>query len=522
MENNKKPTRKVYGKPAVRSSPSRGQIKNAKQGERPVDKATVNTVRRGNTESDAALKTVGASNENEKNSFEKISVNKDVKTQPAENENVKESPRGDIVDAGQGVIEAKLKESGIHEFFTRNAEAETRIIHRAGVDIPMLMIFIFLVSFGLIMVFSASYAYSYNKFGNSYDFILDQLLYVIVGLAVVGIITVFYDYFMNKKMIRFLIVMYFLFLCFLLVLVIFIGTSEDEAQRWLSIMGINIQPSEFMKGGLILLLAMYYSMYNEAIKKGRWYKSFLMGTVIPMIPVGAVVLLVFFENHTSGMIILLAIGVMMVLMGEKNHWFIGIIGVAGIVAVVYFINYLMTVDPETAPEWANKITSKYAWKRIEIWLNPENFDLKQDLWQTAQGLYAIGSGGFMGVGFGQSRQKHMFVSQPQNDFIYTIICEELGFVGGVAVIALFLMLAWRGYVIGKRIPDRFSRYTVWGLSFSITMQAFLNIGVVTNLIPNTGISLPFFSYGGSSIMSMMIEMGFILALSRYAVQPARR
>ena len=126
----------------------------------------------------------------------------------------------------------------------------------------------------------------------------------------------------------------------------------------------------------------------------------------------------------------------------------------------------------------------------------------------------------MGVGFGQSRQKHLFVSQPQNDFIFTIVCEELGFVGAVAVIVLFVALIWRGFKVGARIPDTFSRMTVWGLTASITMQAFLNMAVVTNILPNTGISLPFFSYGGSSIISLMIEVGIILALSRYAHKDA--
>lgn len=433
------------------------------------------------------------------------------------NHNVPTSEHG----TGEYTVEAKLKEKAGTSVFrkinTDTVYSESKVIHRGGMDIPMLMIFIMLIAYGIIMVFTASYAYAYNKTGNSYDFIKSQLIFVAIGIGIIAAIVVLYDLVMNKRLIPVAVVAYYLLMVAMLVLVLIIGKSDGEAKRWIYIGSVSIQPSEFMKGGLIMMMALYYSMYHKAIKESRGAKSFFMGTVFPMVVfIVPVVFLIYMENHASGMIIMFLIGIMMIVFGEKRHWFIGSCAVIGITLVTVAIIYLINLDKETATGIGKKIIESYQWRRIEIWLRPENFDLRDDLWQTAQGMYAIGSGGFMGVGFGQSRQKHMFVSQPQNDFIYTIICEELGFVGAVAVIVLFCMLVWRGYIIGKRIPDRFSRYTVWGLTMSIAMQAFLNIAVVTNLIPNTGISLPFFSYGGSSIISLMIEVGLILAMSRYA------
>ncbi len=430
-----------------------------------------------------------------------------------------------VGQTGEYTVEARIKDkkanSIINKVNTSAVYSESKIIHRGGIDIPMLMIFIMLIAYGVIMVFTASYAYAYNKTGNSYDFIKSQLIFVAIGIVIIAAIVILYDYIMNKRLIPLAVGGYYALMIAMLVLVLIIGKSDGEAKRWIYIGSVSIQPSEFMKGALIMMMALYYSLYNKAIKESRGVKSFMMGTVIPMLVfIVPVVLLIYLENHASGMIIMFLIGIMMVVFGEKRHLFIGTCAVVGITVVTVAIIYLINLDKETATGIGKKIIESYQWRRIEIWLRPENFSLRDDLWQTAQGMYAIGSGGFMGVGFGQSRQKHMFVSQPQNDFIYTIICEELGFVGAVAVIVLFCMLVWRGYVIGKRIPDRFSRYTVWGLTMSIAMQAFLNIAVVTNLIPNTGISLPFFSYGGSSIMSLMIEVGLILAMSRYANKKA--
>ena len=217
--------------------------------------------------------------------------------------------------------------------------------------------------------------------------------------------------------------------------------------------------------------------------------------------------MVYLENHLSGTLLILAIGVTMMFMGEfKKHWFI-IIGVAAVVLIVFVV---------TNPE----ILEKYAGARITAWLD-KSYDPKGARWQTNNSLYAIGSGGLFGAGLGNSKQKHLFVSEPQNDFIFSIVCEELGFVGASIIILLFALLVWRGVVIGIHAKDRFGALTAIGIVFQVGMQTALNIGVVTDTLPNTGISLPFFSYGGTSLMMLLAEMGMVLSVSRYSKMPKK-
>ena len=199
------------------------------------------------------------------------------------------------------------------------------------------------------------------------------------------------------------------------------------------------------------------------------------------------------------MIIMFLIGMVVIFAaGARKFWFI-IAGSGAAVAAIIAISF-----------------SSYARQRIEVWLRPENFSADDEVYQTLQGLYAVGSGGLLGTGLGNSRQKHLFVSQPQNDFIFSIVCEELGFIGAVGLIALFVLLVWRGVVIALRAPDTFSQLVVIGIVGKVAIQALLNIGVVTALLPNTGISLPFFSYGGSALALQIAEMGIVLGISRYS------
>ena len=205
------------------------------------------------------------------------------------------------------------------------------------------------------------------------------------------------------------------------------------------------------------------------------------------------------ENHFSGMIIMFLIGMIVIFAaGARKIWFI-VAGSSAAIAAAIAISL-----------------SSYARERIDVWLHPENFSADDEVYQTLQGLYAVGSGGLFGTGLGNSRQKHLFVSQPQNDFIFSIICEELGFIGAIGVIALFILLVWRGVVIALRAPDTFSQLVVIGIVGKVAVQALLNIGVVTAVLPNTGISLPFFSYGGTALALQIAEMGIVLGISRYS------
>ncbi len=381
----------------------------------------------------------------------------------------------------------------------------TRVV-RGQIDRPMLAIILFFLCIGSAMVYSASYAYAASSSKYNYDsayFIRNQLIYVAMGLtAMVGIS--FIDYKIIKK---------FTPIAFggsllLLLLVLVIGTSEGEAKRWLDLKVISFQPSEVAKFALVLMLAWYFDKFYRFIHmRGHYGLTTLSSTIIPGILLLIVCGLVFAENHVSGTIIIGLIGLATIWAGGgKKIWFI--IFLALVVTVIF-----------TLVQFGDKITDflpDYAQKRIDMWLNPDNYGTQDDMWQTIQGEIAVGSGGLFGRGFGKSLQKHLFVSQPQNDFIFAIICEELGFVGALCIIALYLAFIWRGLTIARRSPDPFAAVTVAGIVAHVGIQAFLNMMVVSTLIPNTGISLPFFSYGGSSLIFLMVEMGIILSISRYS------
>jgi cell division protein FtsW len=288
----------------------------------------------------------------------------------------------------------------------------------------------------------------------------------------------------------------------LLLLVLVVGVAEGEAQRWIDLGFITIQPSEIAKMAVVMVLALYMSKYEKEItSKHAFGGSFRKGVIVPMMIIGLICGLVMLERHISGLMIIGIIGVaVMFLGGTRIKWlamFLGIIGVAGVLLILF---------------------SSYAQTRVDIWWNIDEADPLGSAWQTLQGLYAIGSGSFFGLGLGSSRQKFGYVSQPQNDFIFTIICEELGFIGAFIFIALFALLIWRGIKIGQRAPDRFCALVVWGLTFKIALQVAMNIAVVTNSMPNTGISLPFFSSGGTSLMLQIFEIGIILSISRFSTE----
>ncbi len=366
---------------------------------------------------------------------------------------------------------------------------------KGGIDRPMLVIILLLICFGSVMVFSASYAYALDKTGDSYYFIKKQLLYSTIGLTLMMGIALAIDY----RKIRAITPIYFSVSALLLVAVLVMGVAAGAAVRWLDLGFISFQPSEIMKLGLVLMLAWYYSITEKRVRSKGFWTSSLFGTFIPLAIVAFVCVLIALEKHISGTIIMFAIGMVVIFVaGGKLIWFAAASGffVAAVTAIISFTDY--------------------ATLRLDIWLHPENYSVQSEVWQTLQGMYAVGSGGIFGVGLGNSRQKHLFVSQPQNDFIFSIVCEELGLIGAALVIALFIAFVWRGVIIAKRAPDTFSRLTVIGIVSKVAIQAFLNIAVVTNTIPNTGISLPFFSYGGTALVILFIEMGVLLSISRYS------
>ena len=367
---------------------------------------------------------------------------------------------------------------------------------KGGVDRPMLVIIILLLCFGTVMVFSASFGYALETEGDSYFYIKKQLQFAGLGLVVMFIASA-----VDYRIVRRFTIPAFIVVLGLLAVVPIIGISEGSATRWINIPGvISFQPSELMKIALILFLSLFFDTFQERITN---YKNFaqssMWGVFIPASIVGLICILIALENHFSGMIIMFAIGMILIFAGGgRTVWF----GITGGVAAFAMLIAIFFVP--------------YAKKRLDMWIHPENFSDISDTWQTTQGLIAVGSGGFLGVGLGNSRQKHMFVPEPQNDFIFSIVCEELGFVGALAVISLFVLFIWRGFVIALKAPDTFSSLVVIGIVVKVGLQAILNMAVVTNMIPNTGISLPFFSYGGSALTILLGEMGILLSISKFS------
>ena len=371
-------------------------------------------------------------------------------------------------------------------------------LRRGSVDMWFLLWAMLLVCFGAVMSYSASAVYAERQYGDAAYFLWRYLLFSGIAVAV----TVPFVIYMRPWLWRVFGVLTYAVAILLLIIVIFVGQTGGGAQRWIAIGSFTIQPSEIAKLAVVMVLALFMSKYEKKITSThRFGGNFKYGVLIPMAIIGLICGLIALEKHISGLMIVGMIGVMvMYLGGTRPKWlfmFLGIIAVAGVLLI---------------------LVSDYAQDRVNIWWNIEQVDPLGDAWQTLQGLYAIGSGGFFGVGLGGSRQKFGYVSQPQNDFIFTIICEELGFIGAAALIFLFVLLIWRGIKIGQHAPDRFSALVIWGLTFKIALQVAMNIAVVTNSMPNTGISLPFFSSGGTSLMLQIFEVGIILSLSRFSSQ----
>lgn len=369
---------------------------------------------------------------------------------------------------------------------------------RGSVDMWFLLWAMLLICFGAVMSYSASAVYAEQKYDSTTYFLWRYLLFTVLASAVTAIFVAlarpwFWRLFAAGSYIASIV---------LLLLVLVVGVAAGSAQRWIDLGFITIQPSEIAKMAVVMMLALYMSKYEKTINTTHKFGgSFKHGFFIPLCIIGLICALIALEKHISGLMIVGMLGVcIMFLGGTRPKYlavFLGIIAVAGV--------FLIAV-------------SDYAQERVDIMLRLEELDPRGEAWQTLQGLYAIGSGSFFGLGLGSSRQKFGYVSQPQNDFIFTIICEELGFLGAALLIALFALLVWRGIKIGQRAPDKFCALTVWGLTFKIALQVAMNIAVVTNSMPNTGVSLPFFSSGGSAIMLQIFEIGIILSISRFSTQ----
>lgn len=348
-------------------------------------------------------------------------------------------------------------------------------------DYSLLFIIIFLVCFGLVMLYSTSSYDGQLKFQDSAYYVKKQLFATSLGFMAMYIISRI-DY---HFWIRFAGAAYIgaLVLC---TAVIFIGQEFNGQKRWLKIGPLSFQPSEFAKIAVILFLAVLISKMPKQMKKFKTLVKILAG-VSPIIAVIA-------YNNLSTAIIIVGIAVMMSFVASPKYAQFFALGGFGVVFGGVFI-YL----------------ERYRAERLRIWLNPEDYEKG---YQTLQGLYAIGSGKLFGKGLGESMQKLGFLPEAQNDMIFSIICEELGLFGAICVILLFVLMLWRFMIIANNAPDLYGALLVVGIMAHISIQVILNIAVVTNTIPNTGITLPFISYGGTSVLFLLSEMGLALSVSR--------
>lgn len=371
---------------------------------------------------------------------------------------------------------------------------ETTKAASGRIDPVLLLAVALLALFGTVMVSSAGYAYAYARYGDALYFIKRQIVWLVLGFFVMFIAS------------RIPISLYKKYTPYayggtlvLLVLVLAVGFVGNGAQRWISIGPLTIQPSELAKLTMILMLARYFED-NAALATDRKSRrnALLFGTLLPGAIMLVPIVLVMLQRHLSCIIILGTIGLLLIFTAGINPRYIYAFTGLGAAAVTYIALF-----------------TDYTKERITVWQNPEAYKLTGG-WQTLQGLMAIGSGGIFGVGLGKSILKHCYVSEPANDMIFAILCEELGLVGAAAALSLFAFLIARGTVIGLRSESAYSRLVALGISIKMAVQVLLNVAVVTNTIPNTGISLPFFSYGGSSLIMMFFEMGIILSISRNA------
>ncbi len=361
-----------------------------------------------------------------------------------------------------------------------------------GVDMPFCIVLAALLIIGLVMMFSASYPTAYAETGDSFYYLKRQLLYIAIGLVVMIPIS-FLRYSIFYKWAKII-----LGISFLLLIVVLFLPGVGGVNRWIGFGGFTVQPSEVTKLAIIIFFAYWCTKYADKMKYVKY--SFLPGMAI----FAATAVLLILEPHYSGIVIVFLLTLVMLFLGGMPKKYFAVIGI--VVGAAFFIALTTGL-------------LGYAMERMDGWGQALSCEPGTDMWnittwQTRNSLYAIGSGGIWGLGLGQSRQKYLYLPEPQNDFVFAIICEELGLIGALVILALFGILIWRGIKISRNAKDSFGRLLGCGIVAQVGLQVVLNILVITDWLPNTGISLPFFSAGGSSLIMLMAEMGIVLSVSR--------
>ena len=376
--------------------------------------------------------------------------------------------------------------------FKNKKEGQPLQAEKGTVDSSFLVLVLIVLTCGLVMMFSASYAYAYYYFDNSFHFITRQLFFAVLGVFVMMVVS-FVDYHVLHRF----VVPVMAVTVVLLVVVLFMP-EINYVHRWINLGFTTFQPSEFAKFSVVLSFAHLISVNYSRMK------TFKYGILPFALILGVFAVLLMLEPHLLATVLICLIGAVMMFVGGSNlKWFalVAAVGVAGLALAAM-----------------NEDIIAYATSRFAYWLDPFS-DPQGKGYQTLQSLYAIASGGLLGLGIGQSRLKYLYLPEPQNDFVFAVVCEELGFVGAVFIILLFALLIWRGFAIAAKARDRFGSMLAVGLTTQLGLQVILNIAVVTNTIPNTGISMPFFSYGGTALVMLLAQMGVVLSVSRQSSLP---
>lgn len=406
------------------------------------------------------------------------------------------------VELTENARKKQKNNSGIFRKLENITIFREKLFVSGGFDIIYFILVIALLTTGLIMMASASYVWGTFRNNDAYHYIKSQGLVAIVGVAAMLVISK-----INPQIIKKMAVLISIIGLLLLVLVLFYYKEIPDKpgiKRWMEIpfTSKTFQPSDVGKVAMIIGLAW-------GLEKG---KKFLDTNILaPLLYFGVVAvvsLLVFAESHLSAFVMIFAMGIgMLFLSGMDRRWFI-LCGILGVIAIIIFFSI------------RHEILNEYQNARIDSFF-VKDYDDTDGRWQTNQSLYALGSGGLFGLGLGNSIQKYMYIPEPHNDFIFAIVGEELGFCRAVLIIILFLALVARGFIIAERTKSMYERLVVLGISLQVGIQSVLNILVVTDMIPNTGISLPFFSFGGTALLILLAEMGLVLGISRTGSRKAK-
>jgi cell division protein FtsW len=388
---------------------------------------------------------------------------------------------------------------------TGTSGMERRRIRLGGSDATFSIVVLILLGLGIVMMFSASYAIAINEGNPGYYYALRQIVFAGIGLVMMFVVS-FIDYHVLQK--SWIVWTAYIGSIVLLILVRLVGTDLGTGcKRWLNLGFTTFQPSELTKFAIVILFSYLIDKNFDRMKK--W----VYGIVLMILPLVPVVALLMKQPHLSCTILICMIAFTLLFIGGSKWWHLLVTAIAGGCFLVGIVIYKTIVE-----------NYNYFSERISTWLHPfESADLA-GTWQTRQSLIAIGSGGLFGLGLGESRQKYLYLPESENDFVFSIVCEELGLLGAVTVILLFVLLIIQGFHIATNSKDRFGMLVAVGFTLQIGLQAFINIAVVSGLVPNTGISLPFFSYGGTALIMQLVEMGIVMNISRkrYVLEEPRQ